>query len=287
MMTLNNEVDVIELMNKRLPSYAVKCLLVAGFDATDAICAMEMGDGPSNSITTIENFINSHFQGNEQYYSNAVLATGPFVFPPGHKIRIANFVAEVHSMLTLVSKKRKHPIPSGTHQNKVPRKGPDLTLPSRDKHTTLQAEAHSISSVKDQVRKSINRWVKEQPPGMLKSLSESQHFVIDVKETHTHGQLVAAVRCGACKKSIRLQVKEVVTTGTTSYLISNWTRHARSCHKLLFKSDQQKSLGMYLNTLSQSKSIDGSALVSVVNCDGYENTETHTAGPSTSINFDS
>ena len=87
MMTLNNEVDVIELMNKRLPSYAVKCLLVAGFDATD---------------------------------------------------------------------------------DKVPRKGPDLTLPSRDKHTTLQAEAHSISSVKDQVRKSINRWVKEQPPGMLK-----------------------------------------------------------------------------------------------------------------------
>ena len=32
-----------------------KCLLVAGFEATDALCAMEMGDGPSNSITTIEN----------------------------------------------------------------------------------------------------------------------------------------------------------------------------------------------------------------------------------------
>ena len=193
---------------------------------------------------------------------------------------------QVQSMSTLVSKKCKHPIPSGTHQNKVPRKGPDLTLPSRDKHTTLQAEAHSVSSVKDQVRKSINRRVKEQPPGMLKSLRESQHFVIDVKETHTHGQLVAAVRCGACKKSIRLQAKEVVTTGTTSYLISNWTRHARSCHKLLFKSDQQKSLGMYLNTLSQSKSIDGSALVFVVNCDGYENTETHIAGPTerTSVN---
>ena len=122
-------------------------------------------------------------------------------------------------MSTLVSKKRKHPIPSGTHQNKVPRKGPDLTLPSRDKHTTLQAEAHSVSSVKDQVRKSINRWVKEQPPGMLKSLSESQHFVIDVKETHTHGQLVAAVRCGACKKSIRLQAKEVLAPHHTSYQI--------------------------------------------------------------------
>ena len=40
---------------------------------------------------------------------------------------------------------------------------------------------------------------------------------------------------------------------------------------------------MYLNTLSQSKSIDGSALVSVVNCDGYENTETHIAGR-TSVN---
>ena len=76
--------------------------------------------------------------------------------------------------------------------------------------------------------------------------------------------------------------------GTTSYLISNWTRHARSFYKLLFKNDQQKSLGMYIpiNTLSQSKSIDGSALVSVVNCDGHENTETHTAGPTerTSVN---
>ena len=54
MMTLNSEVDVIELMNKRLPSYAVKCLLVAGFDATDAICAMEIGDAfglePSNYV---------------------------------------------------------------------------------------------------------------------------------------------------------------------------------------------------------------------------------------------
>ena len=64
---------------------------------------MEMGDGPSNSITTIENFIDSHFQGNEEYYSNAVLTTGPFVFPPGHTIRTAHFEAEVRSMSTLVS----------------------------------------------------------------------------------------------------------------------------------------------------------------------------------------
>ena len=55
-------------MRERLPSYAVNCLLVAGYDA---ISSME---GPGNSIEVIEIFIDQHFRGHEEYYSHRTLA---------------------------------------------------------------------------------------------------------------------------------------------------------------------------------------------------------------------
>ena len=45
--------DVVGLMRERLPSYAVNCLVAAGYDSTDAICSMITSDGSENSLTII------------------------------------------------------------------------------------------------------------------------------------------------------------------------------------------------------------------------------------------
>ena len=96
-------------MKERLPCYAVKCLLAAGYDAPDVISSMNISEEPDNSITIIEKFIDKHFRGHEEYYSNPVLASCPFVFPPGHRIRIMNFVSEVKRLCypTQITKPKK------------------------------------------------------------------------------------------------------------------------------------------------------------------------------------
>ena len=62
-------------MRRKLPGYVVNCLLAAGFDSTDAISSMDVTEGPNNSIEVIETFIDKHYRGNEEYYSNPVLAS--------------------------------------------------------------------------------------------------------------------------------------------------------------------------------------------------------------------
>ena len=59
---INPEVDVIELIEKKLPPYVVNSLKAAGFDSVDAICSMDVCERRENSIYVIENYV-------EQYYS--------------------------------------------------------------------------------------------------------------------------------------------------------------------------------------------------------------------------
>lgn len=93
----DSELDVIALMRERLPQYVVNCLLASGFDVADVIMSMDVSDKAGNSIEIIEKFIGEHFADNEDYNNTSVLAHSPtpFVFPPGHKLRIRNFVLEV------------------------------------------------------------------------------------------------------------------------------------------------------------------------------------------------
>ena len=92
-----SELDVIALMHERLPQYVVNCLLASGFDVADVIMSMDVSDKAGNSIEIIEKFIGEHFADNKDYNNMPVLAHSPtpFVFPPGHKLRIRNFVLEV------------------------------------------------------------------------------------------------------------------------------------------------------------------------------------------------
>ena len=149
-------------MRERLPSYAVNYLLAAGYDAPDAISYMNIVEGPDNSIEVIEKFIDQHFRGHEEYYSHRTLASHPFVFPPGHKIRIGNFVSEVKKLClpTLISnqkaRKRQASNSSSYTQSKSPRIA-ENNIP-----------CESILTVTTQIRGCISRWIKAQTCDTLK-----------------------------------------------------------------------------------------------------------------------
>ena len=57
--------------------------------------SMDVSEQPGNSIETIENYISDHYAGHEDYCNSVT----PFVFPPGHTLRIRNFVLELGKKL--------------------------------------------------------------------------------------------------------------------------------------------------------------------------------------------
>lgn len=79
-------------MRKTLPEYIVKCLLASGYDELDVICDMNTTEIPRNCIEKVEKFVNT----NDKEYNPTLCQ--PFEFPPGHKIRISNFVSELNHL---------------------------------------------------------------------------------------------------------------------------------------------------------------------------------------------
>ena len=180
-----SQIDVVELMKERLPSYAVNCLLAAGYDSTNVICSMNTSEGSESSLSIIEKFIDQHFRGHEDYYSNKVLAKYPFMFPPLHKVRIIHFVSEVKNLCkpTLLVKQRKRKQQVSSHDPSI-----DLPLPKKSVHTVnedsvLSEPKLSLTSVTTQIRSNVCRWVRAQSSDILSNLKESQHYQINVTNT--------------------------------------------------------------------------------------------------------
>ena len=229
-------------MKERLPCYAVKCLLAAGYDAPDVISSMNISEEPDNSITIIEKFIDKHFRGHEEYYSNPVLASCPFVFPPGHRIRIMNFVSEVKRLcyptqITKPKKRRQQFLSSSSYPlSKLVR------ITEADAKPEL---VPSVSKITNQVRSSISRWVKAQSC----NLKENQHFVVTVSNHRKSGDISAVIRCNACRKDIILHRKNT----ESPFLLSNWTRHVKGCKQLETKPGKyQQPLGKFITAVETS-----------------------------------
>ena len=95
--------NVIQLMRKRLPQYVVNCCLAAGYDDQGVISTMNTSESNGNSISKIEDFIETLIEKNHsgglQNMNNDLTPPTPFVrpfkFPPGHQERICKFVQEI------------------------------------------------------------------------------------------------------------------------------------------------------------------------------------------------
>ena len=156
----SSELDVIALMRQRLPQYVVNCLLASGFDVADVIMSMDVSDKPDNLIETIEKFIGEHYADNDDYNNTPALvcSPAPFVFPPGHRLRIRNFVLEVRRKysddnmevdINTKPKKRKQSLSASKF------KKPKIS-------TDSDTDCESIFSVSQQIRTSIAKWIGKQ-----------------------------------------------------------------------------------------------------------------------------
>ena len=95
------EVDVNLLMQQQLPRYVVNCLQAAGYDELEVIASMDTNEGEASSISKIEKYIEKYHKSNPDMlpsYSTESSTSLPFEFPPGHRIRICNFVHEIKQL---------------------------------------------------------------------------------------------------------------------------------------------------------------------------------------------
>ena len=51
------KIDIVNLMEERLPPYILRCFLAAGYDTPEVISSMDLRENESNSINVIESFI--------------------------------------------------------------------------------------------------------------------------------------------------------------------------------------------------------------------------------------
>ena len=209
--TAITEIDVIPLMQRRLPKYVANCLQAAGYDEQEVIATMDTSEGEKNSISKIEKYIEIHHKINPDMLPNSLsslpssITALPFEFPPGHRIRICNFVQEVKQAC----------------RNTV------STINNRSSTIIAQTKNQitlSADEINSQVCENITKWIKQQKKITLNSLKNGKHYSVDVNET-SKGHFSVHIRCILCHTSIRLQQFK----GSTRYQISNWCRHVKMC----------------------------------------------------------
>ena len=214
------------------------------------------------------------------------------MFPPGHRIRICNFVSEV---------KQKHQPVENTSQRKRKCLAPSASSKKARKCADSDSDSESIvttSSIAIQIRSNIARWVRKQSCVKLKNLKENKQFAVRVTNVAKSDIISAAIRCNACNTTIYLHQKNK-SIKSSPYLISNWTRHVKMCPKLDKKqASVQQSLVGFLSppthNLSDSASHcsyspstpDRASLQSTTSHTYSDSTSSYPSTPSTSDRSD-
>lgn len=226
----NLETDVVDLMKKRLPPYVVSCLVTSGYDSLDVILGMDTSENPGNSIETIERFVEKyHSEGGQISCEQNVpiKLPHPFVFPPGHRIMISNFISELKKS---VKTGKKHSLNASESTKAKRERLQQSTSYSSSSDGTVEGAADisddTICSVTNQVRRGISSWVRKQQNCFLK---ENQHFAVKVQKCKYSLTISAFVQCLPCGKKIQLQ-RDPKTP--SSFMLSNWTRHMKGCRML-------------------------------------------------------
>jgi len=294
----NQDLELHLLMQKKLPGYVTKCFLASGFDSEEAIASMEMtGDGPENSMKMMEAYIDKHYSHDPSMHSEFSIGLGgPFEFPPGHKVRICNFVKEVKQnynkkISPVFNCAMKPPklasLPENEQQTKQcsrkrlnASKEPQSGSNHKKCRTSIEVAFNETPSSsltqsenKDyrQVQSSINYWIDGHQSELLRTLNED-HF--SIKTVNNGTNVTVYVQCKLCNTPIKLQPKVTKMKGI-QHGISNWTKHVTSCYLKKLKADSgQTKLTLKpihldpsdKNNSSQSPSLDSVLVKKVVLC---------------------
>ena len=213
------EVDVLELMEKRLPRYVVNCLQAAGYDDLEVIASMDVAEGEkSRCISTVEEYIERRHKKNSDMLPPCCLpepvSSSPFEFPPGHRVRICNFIQEVKQLY----KSKLKPISKGAKSCTKPRKA------NVSGQESIQVPL-SVNEVTCQVLESMNQWIHGQKVLCLSSLKERKHYSVNAKDIG-NGNISVSINCNMCRTPIRSHHQK------GHFGIQNWTRHVKRCAPL-------------------------------------------------------
>ena len=150
------ETDFFSSMRAALPEYVVNCFLAAGYDVPEVVASMNTSEEPGNSIDLIEKYIHDHHSEDPNCRFYPLSDAGkPFRFPPGHRIRIQNFVYEQkQKKIVDIRVCRKRKVASSDNVSSC-KKGRDSTYSSESETET------TIASTLEQLRVSISKWVGE------------------------------------------------------------------------------------------------------------------------------
>ncbi len=245
----NEEIDFLSSMREKLPNYVVNCMLASGFDVPEVVCSMDVTDKPGNSIEHIEQFIAKNFADQDGYSNTYMQASSSlscrFVFPPGHRMRIANFVLAVKKQMDAPKLAAKAP------------KRAKSIMKSKSTRSAMMSDSdidtESIASVTKQVRKNIAMWIRKQRSKHLQDLKENAHFAIFVSYVRKSNDLSVSVKCIPCNSRIQLQRSAVKTS---TFAVSNWTRHIKKCSILHSHPDSRtRPILSYLSPLSSRECI--------------------------------
>jgi len=220
---IGNPKDVVDLMKKELPEYVANCLLVSGYDDLDVLCSMDVSESPKNSILKVENYISKRYSDNSSY--NPML-NHPFEFPPGHRVRIYNFIQKLNNMKTEKVKssvqKRLLPCNQKRASKKAKRDEIDLT-------DDTDASQITMATVSKQVRTSLKNWITKQSEDCFKEMTEDTDYFLNISPQLRPGFFDVSIRCGKCDASIRLHQKDS-SVCSSPYISSNFTRHVQICY---------------------------------------------------------
>ena len=232
---------MLEIMRNYLPSYAVHCLLNAGYDRVKSIIQMNTNEGPGNTLDQIESFILRNFSGDESCFPPVITkkpsGSNTFIFLPGHCCIIYDFIKQI-KMQSL----RKRSFKTNYQSNSKKKK---LSVTKEGDHDEPLNDLNEIST---DVRKRIVKWQRKQSCEKLQALKEHVDYKVICKLDKSNYPVVS-VHCTLCDKTYQLYQKGDQDNKNNTVMISNWTKHIKNCFdetQKLKKHGKQMSLTMFM-----------------------------------------
>jgi hypothetical protein len=180
-------------------------------------------------------------------------------FPPGHRIRIVNFVKEVKERLEASQKKSRKKMHLGHSPSKRHLASQQTTLPrekgkpSKKLNTGTSSSETEIVDTSDamaQLVKSIDQWKSKQSEGHLQNLQVDVHYTIEF--AHDEEAQVVKIRCIPCNSLVVLHRIDR-TDINIHFKLSNWTRHVKKCSMIKLSGSQQKQKTLWQHWTSMNK----------------------------------
>ena len=267
-----NDEEFLAFMKQSLPQYVVQCFLYSGYDTARVVAQMNTDNGPTNSIDQIEAFILQNFPSEESCYHMS-LPSKFYVFTPGHRTRILNFIEDVKQSLLLYR--------PGKHAKQQPTSTCNKKLKTvhcgidKDSFSECSHHSYDLKEASESVRDRIIKWMRKQTKD-LQELKEHQHYKVNVRLQQS-GYLTVDVLCLLCDSTLRLGQKKD-EHGKCMHLISNWTNHIVKCLEKK-KSKQQHGKQVAISSFFGTKPKDCKLVVEETSVESFTKEDFQQAPP--------